>query len=106
MGLNTKHLYQFGPFQLEPTEQLLLRDSQPVSLTPKAFELLLFLVQNQGRLLTKEQIMQAIWPESFVEEANLTVWISVLRRTLAEGEGGLQYIETVPKKGYRFTAPV
>jgi DNA-binding winged helix-turn-helix (wHTH) protein/TolB-like protein/Tfp pilus assembly protein PilF len=106
MGLNTKYFYDFGPFRLEPSEQLLLRDSQPVCLTPKAFELLVFLVQNPGRLLTKEQIMQAIWPESFVEEANLTVWISVLRKTLGDGEGGSQYIETVPKRGYRFAAPV
>ena len=106
MGLSTRHFYEFGPFRLEPAEHLLVRESQPVSLTPKAFELLVFLLRNPGRLITKDQIMQAVWPGSFVEEANLTVWISVLRKTLGEGEGGLHYIETVPKMGYRFTVPV
>ena len=75
-------------------------------LAPKAFELLLFLVQNQGRLLSKEQIMATLWPGSFVEEANLTVSISVLRKVLGEKEGYLRYIETIPKKGYRFIASV
>ncbi len=75
-------------------------------LAPKAFELLLFLVQNPGRLLSKEQIMQALWAGSFVEEANLTVSISLLRRILGEKDGNVRYIETVPKKGYRFIAPV
>jgi DNA-binding winged helix-turn-helix (wHTH) protein/TolB-like protein/Tfp pilus assembly protein PilF len=106
MGLSTRHFYEFGSFRLEAAEHLLLRENQPVSLTPKAFELLVFLLQNPGRLVTKDQIMQAVWPGAFVEEANLTVWISVLRKTLGESEGGLRYIETVPKKGYRFAAPV
>lgn len=107
MELNTKHFYEFGTFRLEPAEHLLLRHEKPVSLAPKAFELLVFLAQNPGRLVTKDQIMKALWPDSFVEEANLTVWISVLRRTLGGGgEGEQQYIETVPKKGYRFIAPV
>lgn len=106
MGLNTKCFYDFGPFRSEPDEHLLLRGDKPLPLAPKAFEVLIFLVQNQGRLLSKEQIMQAVWPDSFVEEANLTVWISVLRKTLGEQEGELRYIETVPKKGYRFTAQV
>lgn len=106
MGLTTRRFYEFGPFRLEPAEQLLAREGQPIPITPKAFELLVFLLQNPGRLVTKDQLMQAVWPGSFVEEANLTVWISVLRKTLGEGEGGLHYIETVPKKGYRFTAPV
>ena len=106
MGLNTKHFYEFGPYRLEPDEHLLLRGNKPLPLAPKAFDLLIFLVQNQGRLLTKDQIMQAVWPDSFVEEANLTVWISVLRKTLGAGEGSPQYIETIPKKGYRFTEDV
>jgi DNA-binding winged helix-turn-helix (wHTH) protein/TolB-like protein/Tfp pilus assembly protein PilF len=106
MGLNAKHLYEFGPFCLEPVEHLLLKADRPVPLTPKAFELLVFLVQNSGRLVTKDQIMRAVWPDSFVEEANLTVWISVLRRALGDREGGSHYIETVPKKGYRFAAEV
>jgi len=106
MGLKTKYFYEFGPFRLEPEEQLLLRDDRSLPLAPKAFELLHFLVQNHGRLLTKDQIMQAVWRDSFVEEANLTVWVSVLRKTLGDGGGVPQYIETVPKRGYRFAAEV
>lgn len=95
MRLNTKSFYEFGPFRLEPDEYLLLRDGKPLALAPKAFELLIFLVQNPGRLLTKDQIMRAVWRDSFVEEANLTVWISILRKVLGEGEVP-HYIETVP----------
>ncbi len=79
MGLNTKSFYEFGPFRLEPDEHLLLRGDKSFPLSPKAFELLIFLVQNPGRLLTREQTMRAVWPDSSGEEANLTVWISVLR---------------------------
>jgi len=106
MTLKTRGFYEFGPFRLEPDEHLLLRDGVPIPLPPKTFELLVFLVQNHSRLVTKEQIMQAVWQESFVEEANLTVSISALRRALGEKEGAPRYIETVPKRGYRFTAPV
>ncbi|MBV9227268.1 MAG: winged helix-turn-helix domain-containing protein, partial [Acidobacteriaceae bacterium] len=69
MGVENQVLYEFGPFRLEPDERLLLREGKPAPLTPKAFELLVLLVRNQGRLVTKNQIMQAIWPGSFVEEA-------------------------------------
>jgi DNA-binding winged helix-turn-helix (wHTH) protein/TolB-like protein/Tfp pilus assembly protein PilF len=106
MQLKTGSFYECGPFRLEPGECRLTRDGQPVSLAPKTFELLVFLVRNQDRLVTKDEIMQAVWPDSFVEEANLTVSISVLRKALGEREGDLRYIETVPKKGYRFTASV
>jgi DNA-binding winged helix-turn-helix (wHTH) protein/TolB-like protein len=106
MSRTGAHFYEFGPFRLEPAEHLLLRERQPVALTPKNFDFLVFLVENHGRLVTKQQIMQAVWPGSYVEEANLTVSISWLRKTLGEKEGGRQYIETVPKKGYRFTAAV
>jgi DNA-binding winged helix-turn-helix (wHTH) protein/TolB-like protein/tetratricopeptide (TPR) repeat protein len=106
MSRNAGHLYEFGPFRLEPAEQLLLREQRPVALTPKNFDFLVFLVENHGRLVTKQQIMQAVWPDSCVEEANLTVSISGLRKTLGEKADGRQYIETVPKKGYRFTAAV
>jgi DNA-binding winged helix-turn-helix (wHTH) protein/TolB-like protein len=106
MELKTGSFYECGPFRLEPAEHRLTRDGSPVALAPKAFELLVFLVQNQGRLVTKDQIMQAVWPGSFVEEANLTVSISVLRKALGEKDSDLRYIETVPKKGYRFTASV
>src|SRR5580700_9450447 len=105
MTLKTRGFFEFGPFRLEPAEHLLLRDCTPIPLPPKTFELLVFLVQNHSRLVTKEQIMQAVWQESFVEEANLTVSISALRKALGEKEES-RYIETVPKRGYRFTAPV
>jgi DNA-binding winged helix-turn-helix (wHTH) protein/TolB-like protein/lipopolysaccharide biosynthesis regulator YciM len=105
MTLKTRGFYEFGSFRLEPAEHLLLRDRVPIPLPPKTFELLVFLVQNHSRLVTKEQIMQAVWQESFVEEANLTVSISALRRALGEKEES-RYIETVPKRGYRFTASV
>lgn len=106
MGANSGQLYEFGPFRLEPEQHLLLREGKPAVLTPKAFDLLVLLVRNQGRLVTKDQIMQALWPGSFVEEANITVLISSLRKVLNESEAGEPYIKTVPKKGYRFTATV
>lgn len=83
-----------------------MRDGQQVSLAPKNFELLVYLVENHGRLLPKDQIMSSVWPGSFVEEANLTVSISALRKVLEKAGGGVQYIETIPKRGYRFTASV
>jgi DNA-binding winged helix-turn-helix (wHTH) protein/TolB-like protein/tetratricopeptide (TPR) repeat protein len=105
MPLKTISFYEYGSFRLEPAERRLSRDGNPVSLAPKAFELLVYLVQNPGRLLTKEEILRAVWPDSFVEEANLTVAISSLRKVLGE-KNGERYIETIPKKGYRFVAPV
>jgi DNA-binding winged helix-turn-helix (wHTH) protein/TolB-like protein/cytochrome c-type biogenesis protein CcmH/NrfG len=104
--LQTARLYKFGSFQLDPAEHLLLREGQAVPLTPKTFELLVFLVSHRGRLVTKDQILAAVWPESFVEEANLTVSVSALRKALGERPGEKQLIDTVPKKGYRFTASV
>lgn len=106
MTLKLKHVYEFGRFRLEPEEQLLLCHDQPVSIAPKSFDLLVFLVQNRGRLISKNEIMEAVWYGSFVEEANLTVAISAIRKALAEGDSKFQHIETVPKRGYRFNAPV
>jgi DNA-binding winged helix-turn-helix (wHTH) protein/TolB-like protein/cytochrome c-type biogenesis protein CcmH/NrfG len=106
MGLKTRHIYEFGPFRLEPAEHSLSRNERPVAITPKAFELLVFLVQNQGCLVTKDEVMAAVWPGCFVEEANLTVCISTVRKLLGEKDGDLRYIETIPKRGYRFTASV
>ena len=99
-------LYEFGKFRCEPAEHLLLREGKPVSLTPKCFDLLVALVESGGRLVTKEELLRRVWPDSFVEEANLTVNISGLRKILGETPEGDSYIETVPKKGYRFIAPV
>jgi len=99
-------LYQFGDFYLDPENHLLKCGDSSVSVTPKAFEVLLILVENGNRLTTKEELMRKVWPDSFVEEANLTVNISALRKLLGETSDGRPYIETVPKKGYRFVAAV
>jgi DNA-binding winged helix-turn-helix (wHTH) protein/TolB-like protein len=104
--LEVNHLYLFCTFRFDPENHLLESEGNPISLTPKAFEILLVLVQNGSRLTTKEELMRKVWPDSFVEEANLTVNISALRRNLGETPSGQQYIETVPKKGYRFAVPV
>src|SRR5580765_3217288 len=106
MPAETKTLYEFGKFRCDPREHLLLCEGKPVPLSPKSFEILVVLIQSNGRLLTKDELMKQVWPDSFVEEANLTVNISALRRTLGEISEGQQYIETVPKRGYRFVAPV
>src|SRR5919112_324604 len=101
-----KRLYEFGPFLLDPAERVLTRAGQPVPMTPKAFELLLVLVENGGHLLGKKELMEAVWPDSFVEEGNLTFTISSLRKALGEDRKEPQYIETVPRSGYRFVADV
>ena len=106
MAAETKVLYEFGRFCCDPGEHLLLCDGKPVSLSPKSFEILVALIRSNSRLLTKDELMQQVWPDSFVEEANLTVNISALRKVLGGPSGAQQYIETVPKLGYRFVAPV
>ena len=94
--------FEFGPFRLDPAERLLTRDGHAVPLTPKAFDTLLYFVENQQRLLTKDELIANIWPDSFVEESNLAQNVSAVRRALGEKTGGGHYIETVPKRGYRF----
>jgi eukaryotic-like serine/threonine-protein kinase len=106
MSLQTQPFYEFGPFRLEPSERLLLRAGEHVSLPPKAFETLLLLVQNSGHVLTKDELMKTLWPDTFVEENNLTQHIAMLRRTLGEASTERAYIETVPRLGYRFVMPV
>ena len=106
MVRQASHIYEFGPFRLIPEERQLLRDNQPVSLTPKSFDLLVVLVENSGHLIEKGELMKRIWPDSFVEEANLSVNMSALRRALGEGPDEHQYVETVPRRGYRFLASV
>jgi len=99
-------LYEFGSFQLDPGERLLLREGRPVPLTPKAFEVLVVLVARSGHLVEKEELMKAVWPDSFVEEGNLCVTVSLLRKALTVHQDGNTYIETVSKRGYRFVADV
>ena len=106
MTTHNSHTYQFGPFKLVPTEKHLLREGHAVPLTPKAFNLLVVLVENAGHLVEKTELMNRVWPDSFVEEANLTVKMSELRRALGETSNENQYIETVPRRGYRFVAAV
>jgi len=106
MSLQSQCFYEFGPFRLEPSERLLLHAGQAVSLSPKAFEALHLLVKNSGHVLTKDELMKTLWPNTFVEENNLTQHISMLRRALGEGAGESGYIETVPRLGYRFVVPV
>ncbi len=96
--------FQFGDFLLVPRERLLLRDQKPVPLTGKAFDLLLVLVPRSGQLVSKSELLQEVWPERFVEEVNLSVNISAVRKAL--GPGGTALIQTVSKHGYRFVAPV
>jgi pimeloyl-ACP methyl ester carboxylesterase/DNA-binding winged helix-turn-helix (wHTH) protein/class 3 adenylate cyclase len=106
MNRGVKRFYQFGRFKLNKAERLLLCDSTPVSLTPKVFDTLMALVENSGHVLSKEELIAKVWPDSFVEENNLAQNISILRKTLGEGLAGLKFIETVPKRGYRFVAEV
>jgi len=90
MSPETRVLYEFGKFRCDPREHLLLCEGKPVSLSPKSFEILVALIQSNGRLLTKDELMQQVWPDSFVEEANLTVNISALRKVLSESPEGSQ----------------
>ena len=106
MAAQPKHIYEFGPYRLIPSERQLLRENQPVPLTPKTFDLLVVLVENSGHLIGKEELLHRIWPDSFVEEANLSVNMTALRRALGEGPDDHQYVETVPRHGYRFVADV
>jgi DNA-binding winged helix-turn-helix (wHTH) protein/TolB-like protein/Tfp pilus assembly protein PilF len=98
--------YQFGPYRLDPNEGRLLRNGEPVPLTPKAFETLVVLVQRSGHLVEKDELMKVLWPDSVVEESNLNQHVWTLRKTLGENKAGNEYIETVPKRGYRFIAEV
>jgi len=98
--------YAFGPFRLVPGERILSRGDQVLPLPPKAFETLLLLVRNPGHLMRKEDLMTALWPDSFVEEVSLASKISLLRKVLKQAGAAGAYVQTVPKLGYRFLAPV
>ncbi len=106
MDEQRSHFYHFGAFHIDTQERLLLRNGEPVPLPPKVYDTLLALVENGGRIIEKEALMKTVWPDTFVEDANLTVNISALRRALGEGVSEHQYIETVPRRGYRFVSPV
>ncbi len=108
MRPENRQLYEFGPFRLDARKRRLSLDGEIVSLTPKAIETLLMLIERQGKLVEREELMNTVWADAFVEDSNLSVTISMLRKALgqgAEGEGS-KYIETVPRLGYRFVADV
>jgi TolB-like protein/Tfp pilus assembly protein PilF len=105
MAEASTRVYLFGPFSLDVADRSLKRQSAPISLTPKTFDLLVVLVENAGRLVEKDALLRAVWPDVAVEEGNLTKGVFTLRQLLEE-EGGARYIETVPKRGYRFVAAV
>jgi DNA-binding winged helix-turn-helix (wHTH) protein/TolB-like protein/Tfp pilus assembly protein PilF len=106
MGEHSQHFYEFGRFRINTGDRVLLRDQEIVPLTPKVFDILLALVESSGQVISKDGLMKKVWPDSFVEEGNLTQNISLLRKALGEGQNGHQYIETVARRGYRFVAPV
>ena len=101
-----KHFYQFKSFRLDVGERQLLNNNLPVALTPKAFDVLAVLIERGGHLIERDDLMNRVWADSFVEEQNITRIIHLLRKTLGEDENGNKFIETVAKKGYRFVAEV
>src|SRR4051812_43812409 len=104
MVMMANELYTFGSYALDLRSRTLRRANKVVTIAPKTFDLLTLLVKSDGHLLSKGDLMASLWPETFVEEANLSYQISALRKTL--GEDGSEWIETVPKHGYRFKAEV
>jgi DNA-binding winged helix-turn-helix (wHTH) protein/tetratricopeptide (TPR) repeat protein len=98
--------YEFGPYRLDSAQRVLTKGGEPISLTPKATEILLLLLRNAGQLIEKQELMKAVWPDIFVEEANVTQNIFTLRRVLGDDRSGARYIETVARRGYRFVAAV
>jgi DNA-binding winged helix-turn-helix (wHTH) protein/Tol biopolymer transport system component len=106
MNTDPNIVYEFGPFRLDPDKQILLRDGQPIPVPPKSFETLLVLVRRGREVVTKEELLNTVWPDSFVEEANLSQHIFKLRKALGDTQEGDRYIVTLPGRGYRFAVPV
>jgi DNA-binding winged helix-turn-helix (wHTH) protein/tetratricopeptide (TPR) repeat protein len=106
MSKQTNHFYEFGPFRVDAGRQLLLRDGQPVPLTSKTFETLLVLLQHSEQMVTKDELMKQLWPDTFVEESNLTYHISMLRKALGESPQDHRYLVTMAGRGYRFAEKV
>lgn len=104
--MNQRHLYTFGPYRLDADERVLRRDGQPVMLPPKDLETLVVLVQRSGHIVGKEELLEKVWPGVFIEEGNLARHIFNLRQAFGDGPDGRKYIETIPKRGYRFVAAV
>ena len=106
MSRPARHFYLFDGFRVDASERLLFKDDREVPLTPKVFDTLLVLIENCGHVLTKKELMERVWPGTFVEENNLAQNISLLRKALGKTDAGTHYIQTVPKRGYRFVADV
>ena len=106
MSETSPHCYEFGPYRLDPVERTLSRGGGPVRITPKDFEVLLLLILNGGNVVEKGRLLQEVWPDTFVEDANLAVHVARLRKTLGRRPDGGPYIETVPRRGYRFATAV
>jgi DNA-binding winged helix-turn-helix (wHTH) protein/TolB-like protein/tetratricopeptide (TPR) repeat protein len=106
MTCSDERLYRFDSFSLDSRKRVLLRDGEPLAIPPKIFETLLILVENNGRVVDKEDLLAQVWPDTVVEESNLTVYISSLRKTLGETRGENKYIATVPGRGYKFVGDV
>src|SRR5258707_578657 len=100
------HALSFGPFRLLATQRLLLEGDRPVRLGSRAFDILAALVERPGKVIGKDELMARAWPQTFVDEANLKIQVSALRRALGDGQGGHRYVITVPGRGYNFVAPV
>src|ERR1700728_3956797 len=106
MNTDPKVVYEFGPFRMDPDKQVLLRDGQLIAVTPKAFETLLVLVRRGREVVSKDELLKEVWPDSFVEEANLSQHIFKLRKALGDTHEGERYIIPLPGRGYRFAVPV
>jgi len=106
MSQSPNHLYEFGPYRLDLSERVLWRGEDLLVLPPKVFDTLCMLVKREGAVVSKSELMEAVWSDAFVEESNLSQNIYTLRRTLGVDEQGRQFIETVPRRGYRFAIPV
>jgi DNA-binding winged helix-turn-helix (wHTH) protein len=104
--LQNREFYEFGPFHLNVIERVLTKGRQVIQLTPKAFDTLVVLVRNSGHVVEKDKLPQQVWPDTFVEEGILTVNVAAVRKALSDGEDGRSYIETVPRRGYRFIGQV
>ena len=106
MSSNSGHILQFKDFTIDTDAKVLLREGMPVALAPKVFETLLALVENHGRIVLKEELMKRLWPDTFVEEANLTFNVQQLRKSLGDNARSPIYIQTIARRGYRFIAAV
>src|SRR6185436_12688118 len=106
MSRRIRNIYEFGPFRLDSERLTLWRDGELVPLTPKVAETLLIMIQQNGKLVERKALMNAIWPDTFVEDGNLNFNVSMLRKALGTDEAGEQYIQTIPRHGYRFVADV